>query len=193
MSIPPLHRFIALVALALCLCTLGACGGSGDTNAGEATPTAKTPASSTTSIVVTSVVSTPGVGPTVILSPTPIPGGNAKSQQIVLSDRTLIINDVTKGTGSDANSTAISMTMTMKNTGAKAITNSPNFYSLFGAEGDAFGLSANTTGSFFGSIDASNSRNGTIVFQVPTGATKSLKLFFRSDVANESVFIPLTV
>jgi hypothetical protein len=133
------------------------------------------------------------VGPTVILSPTPVPGGGAHSQQVVLADRTLIINDVSKSAGSDASSTAISMSMTMKNTSAKAITNRPDYFSLFGTEGDVFGLAANTTGSFFGSIDANSSRSGTVVFQVPTGAAKSLKLFYRSNAANESVFVPFTV
>ncbi len=189
-----IQRSVALCATALCLCILAACGAS-DASTSEATPTPtpKTPPVGNTVVAVTSVASTPGIGPTVILSPTPIPGGGVHSQQVVLSDRTLIINDISKSAGSDATSTAIRMTMTMKNTGTKAITNSPNFYSLFGTEGDAFGLSTNTAGSFFGSIDANSSRNGTVVFQVPTGATKSLKLFFRSNVENESVFIPFTV
>ena len=186
------RHVIALCAVVLCLYVLSACGSS-DASTSTTTPTANAPSGGNTVVAVTSVASTPGIGPTVILSPTLIPGGGIHSQQVVLSDRTLIINDVSKSAGSDANSTAISMSMTMKNTGTKAITNSPDFYSLFGTEGDAFGLSAKTTGSFFGSIEANSSRNGTVVFQVPTGAAKSLKLFFRSNVANESVFIPFTV
>ena len=193
MSISPIQRYIALCTVAVCLSILGACS-SGDTTTGGTTTTPKaTPGANNTAIVVTSIASTPGVGPTVILSPTPVPGGGAHSQQVVLADRTLIINDISKSAGSDANSTAISMSLTMKNTGTKAITNQPSYFSLFGSEGDAFGLSANTTGSFFGSIDANSARSGTVVFQVPTGAAKTLKLFYRSNVANESVFVPFTI
>ncbi len=193
MFVPHVQRYIALCTIALCLCILSACN-SGDTTSSGTTPTPKaTSAVSSTTIAVTSIASTPGVGPTVILSPTPVPGGGAHSQQIILADRTLIINNISKGTGSDANSTAITMTMTMKNTSAKAITNQPTYFSLFGTEGDVFGLAANTTGSFFGSIDANSSRSGTVVFQVPTGAAKALKLFYRSNVANESVFVPFSV
>ncbi|GAC1646149.1 MAG: hypothetical protein NVS4B12_12830 [Ktedonobacteraceae bacterium] len=128
-----------------------------------------------------------------ILSPTPIPGGGLHSQQVVLTDRTLIINGVSEGPGTNVNSTAISMTMTLKNTSAKTITNSSSYFSLFGAEGDAFGLPANTTGSFFGPINANDSRTGTVVFQVPTAATKGLKLFYRSEVVSEAVFVPFSV
>ena len=193
MFIPHIQRYIALCTIALCLCILSACS-SGGTTTSEATAIPKaTSGPGGTAIAVTSVASTPGVGPTVILSPTPVPGGGAHSQQVVLADRTLIINNVSKGAGSDANSTAIRMTMTMKNTSAKAITNQPSYFSLFGTEGDVFGLAANTTGSFFGSIDVNSSRSGTVVFQVPTGAAKALKLFYRSDVANETVFIPFNV
>ena len=193
MSISHVQRYIALCAIALCLCVLGACS-SGDATTSGVTPTPKaTSGAAGTAIAVTSIASTPGVGPTVILSPTPVAGGGAHSQQVVLADRTLIIHNVSKSVGSDANSTAISMTMTMKNTSAKAITNQPSYFSLFGTEGDVFGLSANTAGSFFGSIDANSSRSGTVVFQVPTGAAKSLKLFYRSDVANETVFVPFNV
>ncbi len=200
MVIPHVQRYIALCTFALCLCILSACSsGNATTTSGSeatATPKATTGPSSTAVVVtaaVTSVASTPGVGPTVILSPTPVPGGGVHSQQVVLADRTLIINDISKGVGSDANSTAIHMTMTMKNTSAKAITNQPSYFSLFGTEGDVFGLPANTTGSFFGSIVANSSRSGTVVFQVPTGAAKTLKLFYRSNVANETVFVPFNI
>ena len=193
MFVPQVQRYIALCTIALCLCVLSACSSSDATTTGAtATPKATSGANST-AIAVTSVASTPGVGPTVILSPTPVPGGGAHSQQVILADRTLIINDVSKGAGSDASSTAIHMTMTMKNTSTKAITNQPSYFSLFGTEGDVFGLAANTTGSFFGSIDANSARSGTVVFQVPTGAAKALKLFYRSNVANETVFVPFKV
>ena len=193
MSLAHIQRYIVLCIVAMCLCLLGACSNGDTTTSGATTTPGATPGANNTVVVVTSVASTPGVGPTVILSPTPVPGGGAHSQQVVLADRTLIIHDISKGTGSDANSTAISMSLTMKNTGTKAITNQPSYFSLFGSEGDAFGLSTNTTGSFFGSIDANSARSGTIVFQVPTGAAKTLKLLYRSNLANESVFVPFTI
>ena len=193
MLFPHIQRYIALCIVALCLCVLSACS-SGDAATSGATTTPKaTVETGSTTIAVTSVASTPGVGPTVILSPTPVPGGGVHSQQVILADRTLIINDVSKGAGSDTNSTAIRMTMTMKNTSAKAILNQPSYFSLFGTEGDVFGLAANTTGSFFGSIDAKSARSGTVVFQVPTGAAAALKLFYRSNVANETVFVPFSI
>ena len=193
MFVPQVQRYIALCTIALCLCVLSACSSSDATTTGATATPKATVGTSSTAIVVTSVASTPGVGPTVILSPTPVPGGGAHSQQVILADRTLIINDVSKGAGSDASSTAIRMTMTMKNTSTKAITNQPSYFSLFGTEGDVFGLAVNTTGSFFGSIDANSARSGTVVFQVPTGAAKELKLFYRSNVANETVFVPFNV
>ncbi|GAC1392928.1 MAG: hypothetical protein NVS4B12_22410 [Ktedonobacteraceae bacterium] len=181
--------------MALCLCVLAACS-SGDppTSASGSTPTPKvTTGSSATTVAVTSLPSTPGVGPIVILSPTPIPGGGAHSQQVVLADRTLLINNVSKGVGADANSVAINMAMTLKNTSAKAISNQSSYFSLFGSEGDVFGLPANTTGSFFGPINANGSRSGTVVFQVPTSAAKTLRLFYRSEVVSEAVFVPFNV
>jgi hypothetical protein len=44
----------------------------------------------------TSIASTPGFGPTVILTPTTVPNGNAHSQLVTLSDRILIISSVSK-------------------------------------------------------------------------------------------------
>lgn len=186
-----IQRYMSLCIMAFCLCLLSACS-SGDPAASGPTSKATT-GSGSTAVAVTSVPSTPGVGPTVILSPTPVIGGGAHSQQVVLADRTLIINDVSKAAGTDASSTAIRMMMTLKNTSSKAITNQSSYFSLFGTEGDVFGLPSNTTGSFFGTIDANSSRSGTVVFQVPTGAAKTLKLFYRSEVANETVFVHFSV
>src|SRR2546427_9012862 len=71
----------------------------------------------------TSIASTPGVGPTVILTPTKVPGGNASSQLVTLPDRILTISSVSKQAGTDSGSIAIRLTMTIKNTSAKTINN----------------------------------------------------------------------
>ncbi len=47
--------------------------------------------------------STPGVGPKVILSPTPVPG-NAQGQLVTLPDRALVISNVNKVAGTDSSS-----------------------------------------------------------------------------------------
>ena len=88
----------------------------------------------------TSIASTPGVGPTVILTPTRVPGGNTHSQLVTLPDRILTISSISKQAGTDNSSIAISLTLTIKNTGAKTISNDVTYFVLTGAEGDAFGL-----------------------------------------------------
>ena len=80
-----------------------------------------------------------GKGPLVISSPTPVPGGKAGSQQIVLGDRTLIINSVSKQKGASANSTLIDLDIAVHNTSNKAIMNQSTFFQLMGPEGDTFG------------------------------------------------------
>jgi hypothetical protein len=133
---------------------------------------------------------TPGVGPKVILSPTPVPG-NAQGQLVALPDRTLVISNVSKVAGADSSSTGISITISVKNIGTKSILNKVSFYQLVATEGDSFGLQPNTNSSFFGNIARQMSRKGTLVFQVPTAALRGLRLLFRSEIATETVFIPL--
>jgi hypothetical protein len=136
--------------------------------------------------------SSPGVGPIVILSPTPVPG-NAHGQLVTLPDRTLVISNVSKVAGADSSSTGISLTISVKDTGTKSILNQASFYQLVVAEGDSFGLQTGTNSSFFGNIAPQASRNGTLVFQVPTAALVGIRLLFRSEIAAETVFIPLNV
>ena len=112
---------------------------------------------------------------------------------VTLPDRTLIINDVSKQSGADGNSTSIVLVMTIKNTSAKSIMNEASFFQLIGAEGDTFGLQSNAPTSFFGTITSKSSRNGTIIFQVPTAAINGLRLLYRSEIAAETVFVSLSV
>ena len=176
------------------LCVLAGCNTNANTTASSNTPVS-TPtqpqvppqATSTSSAV------SHGAGPIVILSPTPVPGGNSSSQMIVLPDRTLMINNVSKQQGSDANSAAIVLIITIKNTSAKSIMNEASFFQLIGAEGDTFGLPSNITSSFFGAIAAKASRDGTLTFQVPTAAISGIRLLYRSEIASETVFVSLKV
>lgn len=141
----------------------------------------------------TSIASTPGIGPTVILTPTRVPGGNQQSQLVTLPDRTIAITNLSKQAGSQSNSISVHLTITVKNTGAKTINNEATYYQLISAEGDAFGLQAQATQNFFGSIVSQSSRSGTITFQVPIGALSGMRLMYRSDVSSETIFVPLNL
>ena len=137
------------------------------------------------------VTVTPPSGPQVISSPTPIPGGNTKSQQVVLQDRTLLITDVSKQAGGDANTVSIVLVLTVKDTSGQAIKNQPEFYQLVDSEGDSFGKQSNSSDTFYGAIDANSQRSGTIVFQIPSGAAIGLRLMYRPENPTETVFTPL--
>ena len=141
----------------------------------------------------TSIASTPGIGPTVILTPTRVPGGNQQSQLVTLPDRIITITNLSKQAGSQSNSISINLTITVKNTSAKTINNDATYYQLMSAEGDAFGLHAGATQNFFGSIVSQSSRSGTITFQVPIGALNGMRLMYRSDVSSETIFVPLNL
>lgn len=141
----------------------------------------------------TSIPSTPGVGPTVILTPTMIPGGNGQSQLITLSDRILTIMHMSKQAGTDSNSITINLTLTIKNTGAKTIGNDAAYFQLISAEGDAFGLVTKEASNFFGPIATQSSRSGTIIFQIPAGAINGMRLMYRPDASTETIFVPLNL
>jgi len=135
----------------------------------------------------------PGKGPLVISSPTPVPGGKAGSQRIVLGDRTLIINSVSKQKGASTNSTLINLDLAVQNTSDKAIMNQSTFFQLIGLEGDIFGYQYNSTDNFYGTIAARATRSGTIVFQMPTAATPGLRLLYRPEIATETAIIVLKI
>src|SRR5438128_253845 len=134
-----------------------------------------------------------GKGPLAISSPTPVPGGKAGSQQIVLGDRTLIINSVSKQKGASANSILINLDIAVHNTSNKAIMNQSTFFQLMGPEGDTFGYQYNSSDNIYGTIAARMTRSGTIVFQVPTAATSSLRLLYRPEIATETAIILLKI
>src|SRR5690242_10050614 len=93
-----------------------------------------------------------GSGPIVVTSPQPVPGGSINSEQIVLKDRILDINSVSKQGGTNAASTLITLELTVKNTSNKPIMNQPNFFQLMGLEGDIFSYQSNSSDNFYGTV-----------------------------------------
>jgi len=141
----------------------------------------------------TSIASTPGIGPTVILTPTKVPGGNEQSQLVTLPDRIITITNMSKQVGTDSNSITINLSITIKNTGAKTINNDAAYFQLISVEGDAFGLQSKVAPNFFGSIASQSSRSGSIIFQVPAGAINGIRLMYRPEVSTETIFVPLNL
>ncbi len=177
----------SVITFVLCL-LVTAC----DTTASnQGTPSGNPNFSKPTVIYGTSIASTPGVGPIVILTPTTVPGGSPHSQLVTLADRTLTITSVSQHTATESNTTAISLSMTIKNTSAKPILNEATFFQLIGSEGDAFGIASGATSPFFGTIAPHSSRSATIVFQVPVGAVNGLHLLYRPEVPTETVSVAL--
>ncbi|HLX40308.1 MAG TPA: hypothetical protein VKR42_07230, partial [Ktedonobacteraceae bacterium] len=136
---------IAVVAMFLLL-TLAACGTSGGTAQSTSTGTpaqqtgqATTPSlagstptqvgvgatatSSKAAVATPTQQNTASNGPTIILTPTLVPGGGVGSQQVTLADRTLVIESVSEQTGGTANATAVTLVLAIHNTGAKPILN----------------------------------------------------------------------
>ena len=188
---------VAIPVLFLLLVVCGsaiASGSNGNTGTGRSTPPTTAAATITPRLVTPKTSSgSPGKGPLVISSPTPVPGGKAGSQQIVLGDRTLIIISVSKQKGATTNSTLINLDLAVQNTSHKAIMNRSTFFQLMGSEGDTFGYQYNSSDNFYGTIPAHTARSGTIVFQVPTAATSSLHLLYRPEIATETAIILLKI
>jgi uncharacterized protein DUF4352 len=183
---------VILVLFLLLVACDSAGSGSGNRNTGTDAITAA--ATITPRLVTPKAASgSAGKGPLVISSPTPVPGGKAGSQQIVLGDRTLIINSVSKQNEVSTNSTLINLDLAVQNSSDKAIMNQPTFYQLMGPEGDIFSYQNNSSDNFYGTIAAHTTRSGTIVFQLPTAATSSLRLLYRPEFATETATTLLKV
>ena len=93
------------------------------------------------------------------------------------------------GTGS----TLINLDLAVQNTSDKAIMSQLTFFQSMGPEGDTFGYQYNSSDNFYGTITAHATRSGTIVFQVPTAATSSLRLLYRPEIATETAIILLKI
>jgi len=191
-----------ILVLFLLLAACGSAGSessNGNTGIGSTQDQGSTPsapaAATITPLLITprSSSGSPGKGPLVFSSPTPVPGGKAGSQRIVLGDRNLVINSVSKQQGASPNSTLINLDLTVQNTSAKAIMNQSTFFQLLGPEGDTFGYQYDSSDNFYGPIAAHTTRSGTIVFQVPTAATSSLRLLYRPEIATETALIWLKI
>jgi len=186
---------VTLVLFLLLVACSSPGSGSNNGNTGTGSSNSATAAVTITPQLVTPKASSgsPGKGPLVISSPTPVPGGKAGSQRIVLGDRTLIINRVSKQTGASTNFTLINLDLAVRNTSDKAIMNQSTFFQLMGPEGDIFSYQYNSSDNFYGTIAAHTTRSGTIVFQVPAAATSSLRLLYRPEIAAETAIILLKI
>lgn len=182
----------------LLLLLLAACGTGGTSGISQTADAAQQQGSTTAIATITPQLVTPktvsgagGKGPIVIASPTAVPGGKPGSQQIVLADRTLIINSVTRQNAASTSAILITLDLTVRNTSAKAIKNQATFFQLMASEGDAFGYQYNSSDTFYGAIAAHTTRAGTIVFEVPTAAAAGLSLYYRPEIVAETALIRL--
>lgn len=199
--------FFAILLYTVLMVVLVACGSGSSTNnstitssttavSQHATPVSTVrPTATATTIVQATRSGQPGTSPIIITSPTIVTGSNGRAQQVVLPDRVLVIANVSQQPGVDGETTAISMTILIKNTSNHTITNQASYFQLLGEEGDTFGLQLNVTGSFFGSIAANSTRSGTIVFQIPTAAVSAtgLHLFYSPDVPTDKTLVSLKI
>lgn len=135
-----------------------------------------------------------GKGPLVAAGQTPVPGGKVGNRQIVLRDRILVINSISKQQSASGNSTLVNLDLTVQNTGSKTIQNKSTFFVLMGTEGDTFEYQYNSSDNFYGSIAARTIRQGMITFQVPTAATTTpLSLLYRPEIVAETALILLKI
>jgi hypothetical protein len=175
-----------LAAATLVVMGLAACS-SGNPGANLSPASAVTPRL----VTPTPIGGSPGRGPTVISSPAPLPGSRNSSQKVVLGDRTLIINSVTRQRAGKKNSVLIDLDIVVRNTSGKAIKNRAVFFLLVGPGGDTFGYQDNSPDNFYGTIGAHASRSGMIEFQIPSAAASSLYLLYRPEIATETVLTRL--
>ncbi len=183
MKRPPCVRgsFFLVIALASLLLA-AACGSGNDSHSSS-------PAAPPRELTAKAAGGSPGVGPLTAADPTSV-GGKSQPQQVVLHDRVLIVNGVAKRT--DGGRTFIDVDLTLQSRRKATITNKPHFFEIIGAEGDAFAKQYNRSGAFYGTIDAHQSRTGTISFPIPEAATSTLRLLYRPAAASRTVIVPLT-
>jgi hypothetical protein len=170
-----------LAVLAMTACSSG--------SAAPAAPAAPPPRQ----VTAKPVGGTPGHGPQVIASPTPLPGGKAGSQTVALSDRILVINSVTKRPAKQKQSVVIDLNVAVRDTGQKVIRNDSGFYELIDLGGDTFTATARDSGSFYGTIGSQASRSGVIEFQIPAAAASGLFLLYRPENGADTVLTRLQV
>ena len=180
-AIPALLGGVMLAVLGLAACA-----------SGSAAPAARA-ASPPRQITAKSVGGAPGKGPRVIASPTPLPGGKVGSQKVALSDRTLVINSVTKRQAKKQQSVIIDLNVAVRDTGKKVIRNESGFYELIDSGGDTFSATAGNSGSFYDTIGSQASRSGLIEFQLPAAAASGLFLLYRPENGADTMLTRLQV
>jgi hypothetical protein len=195
-------HYVILVVLSLCACLLVGCGdATGHVVNAASVVTASSSTQATTpdqaaTVGGTAMVATPiqsnGAAPIEVATRTPLPGGGSTSQQMVLKDRILVINTVSRQKGANPDPVAINIAMAIRNTGGRSIQNQAAFFQLVGAGGDFFGQT-NSSDNFYGPIAPHTIRSGTITFQLPAAAVKNLRLMYRSEVASEALLIPIKI
>jgi Domain of unknown function (DUF4352) len=130
-----------------------------------------------------------GIGPRVVTA-APSAGQGTK---VELDDRVLTIDDATTPAGTEPGRTVVAVNLEITNTGDAAIPNQAAFFRLTGSAGDSFAPRDNGADPFFAAIDAHTTRNGSIVFVIPSAATSDLHLFYRPEVDTEAVIVPLGI
>jgi hypothetical protein len=185
---------ITLAALLLLVaCNSADSGNNNNSTQGSAS---SAPAVATiTPLLVTprSISGSQGKGPLIVSTPSPVLGGKAGSQQIVLGDRILIIYSVSKQKSVSTHSVLINLDLAVHNTSGKTIMNLSTFFQLMGPEGDTFAYQYNSSDDFYGTIAAHTTHRGQVVFQVPAAASLSLSLLYRPEIATETAIVQLKV
>jgi hypothetical protein len=138
-------------------------------------------------ITARSVRGMPGNGPIIVS----LSGGDANNQQVVLKDRILVFDSLSKQDTADGHASKITLELTVRNTSDKPIMNQLNFFQLMSREGDTFAYQDNSSDHFYDLLSAHSSRNGTVVFQIPKAAATQLQLLYHPEVATESVLMLL--
>lgn len=193
-------KFVLGGAILVFFVLLVGCSSTGDSSTNGSTGTTFTHGQASASVTVTIPHQVPpkanhglgGKGPVVAAGQTPVPGGNVGSQQIVLKDRTLIINSISKQQSPTTSSTLVNLNLTVQNTSGNTIKNQSTFFVLMGAEGDTFEYQYNSSDSFYGPIAAHTTRQGSITFQVPTAATTvPLNLMYRPEIVTDTAIVLL--
>ncbi len=188
-----IRRFILYGMIVATLLALTACDSTG--TGGSQSPQTVNVIPTTTPLLVTprSSSGSSGQGPEVVATPSPVPGGPKGSQEVVLSDRTLIIYGASEQKSTQASSVLINLDLAVHNTSGKAIKNLPAFFQLVGMEGDTFSYQYNSTDTFYGSIAAHTTDRGLIVFQIPLAAGANVSLLYRPEIAKETAIIQLKI
>ncbi len=188
---------VALGGVILIVMGLAACGSESSPGSSATAPAPAAPAAHPTGtprqVTPKSKGGSPGQGPVVISNPAPLPGGQTSSQKVVLGDRTVVINSVTRHRGMSQSSILIDLNLVVQSTSGNPIQNKEKFFGLVGPGGDSFAYQTNSSDNFYRTIGAHTSSSGMIEFEIPAAAASSLYLLYRPEIAKETALIRLKV